>query len=72
MQPRIGTSVIDSTRRELGVGVLQKWVHCQQQGCYARVKFASGVKCVKAANVEYAVKRILANRVKLDMTTPSV
>ena len=41
---RIGATIIDVTRRELGTGVLQLWFTQRNAGRYARVKFGCGVR----------------------------
>ena len=50
---RIGSTIIDNTRRELGHGIIQKWVNCPLKGRYARVKFTVGVRCVRVKNARY-------------------
>ena len=44
---RIGATIIDVTRRELGTGVLQLWFTQGNAGRYARVKFGVGVRHVR-------------------------
>lgn len=49
-RPSIGTSVIDTTRRELGAGVLRGWFVRADLGLYAHVRFADGLRIVRWAN----------------------
>lgn len=56
MRPRIGNSVIDRTRRDLGPGVLQRWVETSHIGRYARVRFACGVRLVRWCDCQAARK----------------
>ena len=53
-RPRIGSTVIDTTRRELGEGVLQFWTHFPTLGRCARVKFALGLKFVREVDMSFA------------------
>lgn len=54
MKPSIGTSVIDSSRPNLGVGVLQCWTTHPQLGKVCRVRFAAGIKLVTRKHCRYA------------------
>lgn len=62
MRPRIASTVIDRSRRDLWPGVLQRWVEKSHIGRYARVRFACGVRLVKWCDCQAARKEARRRR----------
>lgn len=52
-RPKIGSIVIDTSRRELGEGIVQGWRHFPRLGRCARVSFDTGPQFVQVDNLGY-------------------